>query len=106
MERMILIINEKRGSGFRPASPWGKILRQDMRIIPVKYNEVKISLGKTINLGNYESRRVDIQLSAVVEDGENVNEVIANVRAKCDDQLDNIIMGEPSQKSEFDNFIF
>lgn len=72
----------------------------------MKYNEVKISLGKTINLGNYESRRVDIQLSAVIEDGENVDEVIANVRAKCDDQLDKIIRGEPSQKSEFDNFIF
>lgn len=71
----------------------------------MKFNEVKVSLGRTINLGNYESSRVDFSLSAIVEDGDSIDDVISTVRAKCDRELDKLITGE-SAKGEFDNFIF
>lgn len=75
----------------------------------MKYNEVKISLGHTINLGNYESRRVDFSVSAFLDDGDDVDNVISEVRKKCNDHLNKIIRGEPSvskPKDEFDDFVF
>lgn len=38
--------------------------------------EIKVSYGKTKNLGNYESARADAEITIVVQEGESVNELI------------------------------
>ncbi|MBT8490944.1 MAG: hypothetical protein KJN62_07840 [Deltaproteobacteria bacterium] len=43
--------------------------------------EVAVSYGKTINMGNYESSRIDIELRAKVLEGEDSNEVVEDLRS-------------------------
>ena len=38
--------------------------------------EIKVSYGKTQNLGNYESARTDVEMTVVVQEGDDVNELI------------------------------
>lgn len=45
--------------------------------------EVRVNYGRTINLGNYESSRIDVELSAKILDGENSQEAIEDLRQMC-----------------------
>ena len=37
-----------------------------------KINEIRISMGRTINLGNYESARVDVEAAARLDESDDV----------------------------------
>ena len=41
----------------------------------VNVTEVSVSAGYTINMGNYESKRVDCSLTARVQDGQDADDV-------------------------------
>lgn len=43
--------------------------------------EIKAAYGKTINLGNYESARLDVELSAKLMPGESSQEAIEDLQA-------------------------
>lgn len=70
----------------------------------MKFNEVKISIGRTVNLKNYEFGRYDITLSAVINSDDNETEVIDAVKDRCKKELDKLIYGDNSD--EFDGFVF
>jgi len=48
----------------------------------VKFTEVSVSAGYTINMGNYESKRVDCSVTAEVLPGQNVDDVHDALTAK------------------------
>lgn len=60
----------------------------------MKYHEVKISIGRTINMGNFESARVDVSLSAILEEGDKIDDVIARIKTKCNNELNIITNGD------------
>ena len=41
----------------------------------VKFTEVSVSAGYTINMGNYQSKRVDCSFTARVQDGQDADDV-------------------------------
>ena len=45
----------------------------------MKMREVSVSVGRTINMGNYESLRIELSGAAVIEDGDDRSEVVANI---------------------------
>lgn len=49
----------------------------------MKIDTVKVNYGKTINLGNYESARIDIELSATIEDNDNPQETAEQLRQQA-----------------------
>lgn len=48
---------------------------------------VSVSLGATINTGNFSSIRLDYSLTDDVRSGETVNDAYARVEAKVDEQI-------------------
>jgi len=49
----------------------------------VNVTEIKVSYGKTKNLGNYESARADVELTVVVQEGDDVNELIEKAQLEA-----------------------
>lgn len=47
----------------------------------MRIKEVSVSYGRTKNLGNYESLRIDVQLTAEIEPGEPSQELIEDLQA-------------------------
>ena len=54
-------------------------------------NRVFCSMAKTINIGNYESIRIEFGLSKVVPDGGDFDEVKASVKSEVEDDLAEMI---------------
>ena len=52
---------------------------------------VGVSIGSTLNMENYESLRVDVWLSAPVEDGETIQQAYQRVTKTVDETLQEII---------------
>jgi hypothetical protein len=58
----------------------------------MKIDKIEVSLGRTINLGNYESARIDVRMSASLGDADDAdecyqilyNEVDSRVAAEVD----------------------
>ncbi len=48
---------------------------------------VKIALGYTLNLGNFQSLRIDLEVSDNKRDGENTNEAFERVYKFVEDKL-------------------
>lgn len=46
----------------------------------MKITDIEVRVGVTVNLGNYESLRVDYQARAEIEEGEKASEVIDKTR--------------------------
>lgn len=53
----------------------------------MKIETVKINYGKTINLGNYESCRLDIELTASLGPDDNAANVADDLRARAKLQI-------------------
>ncbi len=55
----------------------------------MKIKKIEISLGRTINLGNFESARIDIRMAADLEDrdGDDINKVYDDLMAEVEDKL-------------------
>lgn len=58
----------------------------------MQIEKVNVHLGETINLGNYESSRVDIMMEARIDEGEDADEVYRRlyekVRTLVDEEVD------------------
>lgn len=48
---------------------------------------MKVSLGRTINLGNYETYRVDVSLESDIPAGRKVEEIFDAVQKKVEERL-------------------
>ncbi len=48
---------------------------------------VKVALGYTLNLGNFQSLRIDLEVSDNKRDGENTNEAFERVYSFVEDKL-------------------
>lgn len=62
--------------------------------------EVRVNYGRTINLGNYESSRIDVELSAKILDGENSQEAIEDLRQMCRLKVQQFIDLEQKTRAE------
>jgi hypothetical protein len=51
-------------------------------------DRVRVSLGRTVNLGNFESYRVDVDLQSAVLDGETVTAAYDRVKKIVEKRLD------------------
>lgn len=51
--------------------------------------KVNVGLGYTLNLGNFQSLRIDISVTDNKRDGENINEAFDRVYAFVEDKLSN-----------------
>ena len=49
----------------------------------MKITEIKINYGRTVNLGNFESLRLDIELSAAIDETDDAEQVADNLRAEA-----------------------
>lgn len=48
---------------------------------------VKVALGYTLNLGNFQSLRIDVEVADNKRDGENTNEAFERVYSFVEDKL-------------------
>ena len=53
----------------------------------MKDRRIEVKVGKTVNLGNYESERIDIALGGTIENDEDVNVVYDEVFELLNDEL-------------------
>lgn len=60
----------------------------------MKIDTVKINYGRTINMGNYESTRLDVELSATLAPGEDAGKVADELRAQAKLQINKWITYE------------
>ena len=49
--------------------------------------KVKIALGYTLNLGNFQSLRIDLEVQDTKRDGENTNEAFERVYSYVEEKL-------------------
>jgi len=49
--------------------------------------KVRVALGYTLNLGNFQSLRIDLEVSDNKRDGENTNDAFERVYAFVEDKL-------------------
>lgn len=49
--------------------------------------KVTVSLGYTLNLGNFQSLRIDLGIEDSKKDGENINDAFSRVYAFVEDKL-------------------
>ena len=52
---------------------------------------IKVAVGLTLNLGNYQSMRVDVGLERKVESGDYLEKLFAETRDDLHKQLDNAV---------------
>lgn len=52
---------------------------------------IKLAVGLTLNLGNYQSMRVDVGLERKVESGDHLEKLFAETRDDLHKQLDNAV---------------
>lgn len=56
-----------------------------------KIREVKVLMGRTINMGNYESTRVDVEMAIQLEESDHLDleyeKLVARVRQKLEDEV-------------------
>ena len=49
--------------------------------------KVRVGLGYTLNLGNFQSLRIDLEITDSKRDGENINDAFERVYAFVEDKL-------------------
>ena len=54
--------------------------------------EITLSLGRTINVGNFESLRVDVSFSARLDQGEDVDKAYDELREEVREKLKDCIL--------------
>lgn len=57
----------------------------------MKIHEMSISKGITLNIGNYESLRVDVMMSARQDTGESANATFTKLREEVDAKLNDLL---------------
>lgn len=54
----------------------------------MKVTTITVKRGTTVNLGDYESERLDVSLSAELEEGEDPDQVKAGIKAWLDSDIE------------------
>jgi len=73
-------------------------------MVAMKLETVKLNLDRTINLGNYESLRIDIELGATLDENENLADVVANMRQHAKLEIAKIIKIETKKNQTEDYY--
>jgi len=66
----------------------------------MKIKHARVSIGRTVNLGNFESLRIDIDLSADLEDNENPHACAEQLRHTVKLELEKAIREETRKHKE------
>lgn len=64
-----------------------------------KINQIRVSYGKTFNMGNYESFRYDVELSSAVDDQDDLDSVIDKLRRQAKIKVNQAIRAERQKES-------
>jgi hypothetical protein len=67
----------------------------------MKITETTLSLGKTVNLGNYESLRADLSIKVNLEDGETFEDTVSEMKTVLAKNLEMILNNDVSPKEDF-----
>jgi hypothetical protein len=70
----------------------------------MKINEIKLNMGRTVNTGNYESLRIDVEFSATLEDNDDIRKAMENLRASVKMELNRVIQTEQKKRNAEDYF--
>lgn len=66
----------------------------------MKIKQIRIAVGRTVNLGNYESLRIDVDFTADIDDNENPQMAFENLRAAAKLELKRCIQIETQKQKE------
>lgn len=67
----------------------------------MKITETTLSLGRTVNLGNYESLRADLSIKVSLEDGESFEDALPEMKAVLSKNLELVLSNDVPPKEEF-----
>jgi hypothetical protein len=70
----------------------------------MKLTELKISIGKTINLGNYESLRLDVEMAAKIDLNDDLESCAESLRRDAKLQLNRMIKIETEKRKMEDYY--
>lgn len=65
-----------------------------------KINNIKFNYGRTVNLGNYESLRIDVELSSTVNETDNVESIFETLRQQAKLMVKKTISLDTNQKAD------
>lgn len=63
----------------------------------MKIEKVKVAYGRTVNLGNFESMRVDVEFQATIEAGETPENVTEKLEILAKSEVKRIVLGKKSK---------
>lgn len=66
----------------------------------MKITQIRVALGRTVNLGNFESLRIDVDFTAQIDDTENPRQEFENLRAAAQLELKRCIQIETQKRKE------
>lgn len=66
----------------------------------MKIKQIRVAIGRTVNLGNFESLRIDIDMSADMEDNENPHACTEQLRHAVKLELGKAILEETRKRKE------
>lgn len=70
----------------------------------MKITEIKIQMGRTINTGNYESLRIDVEMAARLDENDDVRETTDNLRATVKLELSRLINLETQKRKKAEDY--
>lgn len=66
----------------------------------MKITQIRVALGRTVNLGNFESLRIDVDFTAQIDDTEDSRREFENLRAAAKLELKRCIQIETQKRKE------
>lgn len=66
----------------------------------MEINKIKVGIGRTVNIGNYESVRIDIEMTADITERENPHACTDQLRHAVKIELEKAIRAETKKQKE------
>lgn len=63
--------------------------------------EIQVGVGKTVNMGNYESLRIDVWERITLDEGEDVVDECHKARIKLSQRVDQMVKKEVNDRDSF-----
>lgn len=63
----------------------------------MKIDKVKVAYGRMVNIGNYESMRVDVEFSAKIDVGETPENVSEKLEILAKSEVKRIVLGKKNK---------
>lgn len=67
-----------------------------------KIIEIKVNYGRTVNMGNYESMRIDVEFAATVEPDEDIENATEELRRKAKLEVNRMIQNVKQSNYDHD----